>query len=47
MYGLQAIKDRDGIPISEQVRRALRAWIEEKRAGDKVASRRANIRRRP
>jgi hypothetical protein len=27
MDGLQAIKDRDGIPLSEQVRRALRAWL--------------------
>ena len=24
---LREIKDREGIPISEQVRRALRAWI--------------------
>jgi len=27
---LQAIKDRDGIPISEQVRRAIRQWVEER-----------------
>ena len=26
--GLQAVKDRDGVPISEQVRRALKAWLE-------------------
>jgi hypothetical protein len=25
---LREIKDRDGIPLSEQVRRALLAWIE-------------------
>jgi hypothetical protein len=24
---LQAVNDRDGIPISEQVRRALLAWL--------------------
>jgi len=28
--GLQAIKERDGIPLSEQVRRALNAWLAEK-----------------
>jgi antitoxin component of RelBE/YafQ-DinJ toxin-antitoxin module len=27
---LQAIKERDGVPVSEQVRRALQAWIAEK-----------------
>jgi len=30
LEGLQAIKDRDGVPLSEQVRRALRAWLESK-----------------
>jgi hypothetical protein len=29
--GLQHIKERDGIPISEQVRRALAAWVKRKR----------------
>ena len=28
--GLRAIKDRDGIPDSEQVRRAVRVWLETK-----------------
>ncbi len=27
LEALQQIKDRDGIPVSEQVRRALQAWI--------------------
>jgi hypothetical protein len=27
---LQKIKERDGIPVSEQVKRAIRAWIEKK-----------------
>jgi hypothetical protein len=27
---LRRIKNRDGIPLSEQVRRALRTWIEQK-----------------
>jgi hypothetical protein len=30
MAGLQAIKERDGIPVTEQVRRAIRAWLDEK-----------------
>jgi predicted DNA-binding protein len=30
MDALQALKERDGIPISEQVRRALRAWVDQK-----------------
>jgi hypothetical protein len=29
---MEFVKDRDGVPISEQVRRALRAWLEERGA---------------
>jgi hypothetical protein len=32
---LSAIKRRDGIPISEQVRRALAAWVESRKADRK------------
>ncbi len=28
--GLKAIKARDGIPESEQIRRAIRTWLESK-----------------
>jgi len=28
--GLQRVKVRDGIPVTEQVRRALRKWLDEK-----------------
>jgi hypothetical protein len=28
--GLRAVADRDGIPESEQIRRAIRHWLEEK-----------------
>jgi hypothetical protein len=28
--GLEAVKQRDGIPLSEQIRRAIRAWLEMK-----------------
>ena len=31
--GLQAIKDRDGIPITEQVRRAIATWLRAKNRG--------------
>jgi hypothetical protein len=30
LTALQAIKARDGIPVSEQVRRALLVWIDSK-----------------
>jgi len=30
MDGLRRVKDRDGIPLSIQVDRALRAWLERK-----------------
>ena len=28
--GLEVVKDRDGIPQSEQIRRAITAWLDEK-----------------
>ena len=30
LEGLKQVEERDGIPPSEQVRRAIRAWLEEK-----------------
>jgi hypothetical protein len=27
---MQALRERDGVPFSEQIRRALRAWLEMK-----------------
>jgi hypothetical protein len=41
---MEDLKDRDGTPFSEQVRRALRAWLEEKkvlRVGRVAAKRRS------
>lgn len=43
--GLKLVKARDGIPEGEQIRRALRAWLEAK-DGIKAASRRAGTRRK-
>ena len=39
---LRVIKERDGIPVSEQIRRAIDQWLAEK-----AASRRSGTRRRP
>lgn len=46
LEGLDAIKERDGVPVSEQVRRALRAWLESKGVEKEAASRRAGTRRK-
>jgi hypothetical protein len=45
--GLQLVKDRIGIPISEQVRRALRDWLERHGALRKPERKRTVSRRRP
>jgi len=48
MDGLRLVKDRDGIPFSIQVDRALRAWLEKKRvsvAKPKTASGKRSARR--
>ena len=44
--GLQHVKERDGTPISEQVRRALRAWLDEKGVVEKPERKRAGTRKR-
>jgi hypothetical protein len=45
MEGLRLVKQRDGIPLSVQVHRALVAWLESRGIGEKAAPRRA--RRKP
>jgi hypothetical protein len=30
--GLKAVKARDGVPEAEQIRRALRGWLQERKA---------------
>lgn len=32
MAGLKFVAERDGVPQSEQVRRAIRAWLESRKA---------------
>ena len=44
--GLKTIKDRDGISESEQVRRALRSWLESKGLRLKAAARKGGTRKR-
>ena len=46
LEALQEIKRRDGVPVSEQVRRALQAWVESKRVM-KAERKRAVTRKRP
>ena len=38
MEGLRRVKHRDGVPLSVQLERALRAWLEEKGVTVKKAS---------
>jgi len=45
LEALTAIKERDGIPVSEQVRRALQTWIDAKGIS-KTARKRAGTRKR-
>ena len=45
--GLQELRERDGVPVSEQVRRAIQMWLESKGVKvKKAASRRASTRRK-
>ncbi|MEW5980807.1 MAG: hypothetical protein AB1806_00385 [Acidobacteriota bacterium] len=43
--GLHDVKNREGIPVGEQIRRAVRAWLIEKRV-IKAERKRAGTRRR-
>jgi hypothetical protein len=47
MEGLRAVKERDGIPVSEQLRRAVEAWLREKGVEVKADRKRATTRKRP
>ena len=43
---LRSIKERDGIPESEQIRRGIKLWLEQKGMAVKAGHRRAVTRRR-
>ena len=47
MDGLRTVKERDGIPVSEQVRRAIEAWLPEKGVELKTDRKRVGARNRP
>lgn len=44
--GLRIVRERDGIPESEQIRRAVKAWLDRKGVKLKAGPRRAETRRR-
>jgi Ribbon-helix-helix protein, copG family len=43
---LQILKDRDGIPVTEQIRRAVKMWLESKGIEPSPRPRRASPRRK-
>ena len=44
--GLKTVKERDGVPESEQIRRAIQAWITQKGDSQKSDRKRAGTRKR-
>jgi len=47
LEGMRRLQERDGMPLSEQIRRALRPWLELKGVIKKSDRKRAVARRRP
>ena len=47
LEGLQHLKERDGLPVTEQVRRAIQAWLKAKGVTVKSERKRAVTRKRP
>ena len=45
--GMDAVKERDGVPLSEQVRRAIRMWLDSKGVVKKADRKRGVSRKRP
>ena len=46
LLGLEEVWERDGVTVPEQVRRAIRDWLQKKDVTVKTAPRRALTRRR-
>ena len=46
LEALRQIRVRDGLPIAEQIRRAIRAWVEERGVVSKAERKRAGTRQR-
>jgi hypothetical protein len=47
LEAMRRLQERDGMPLSEQIRRALRPWLELKGVIRKVDRTRARTRKRP
>ncbi len=47
LEGLQEVRQRDGVAITEQVRRAITAWLKVKGVTVKAERKRAVTRKRP
>ena len=47
LEGLQAVRTRDGISVSEQVRRAIASWLKQKGVTIKADRKRVVARKRP
>ena len=47
LEGLREVWDRDGVAPSEQIRRAIRMWLESKGVIKKAGRKRAATRKRP
>jgi uncharacterized protein (DUF4415 family) len=43
---LRELRERDGVGIAEQVRRAIRAWVESKGVNVKTEHKRKSVRKR-
>ena len=46
LTGLRDVQERDGVPVPEQVRRAIRAWLDTKKVMKKTERKRAATRKR-
>ena len=47
LEALRRIRDRDGLPMAEQVRRAIRAWVETRGVKVETGRKRVTPRQRP
>jgi Arc/MetJ-type ribon-helix-helix transcriptional regulator len=45
--GIEAVREKYGTPVSEQIRRALRAWLDSQGVMRKAERKRAATRKRP
>jgi len=46
LEAMETLRTRDGVPYSQQIRRALRDWLESKGVLEKAARRRVSPRRK-